>query len=365
MKQDFSTCQLKVGSSDWFSLGQGRKGHYILDFMEYAPKDEAMKAEEMEEENKENDVEEIFDSWFIEPSMEEEAEVRQEKCVLFEVENTHTMAEEAIRRSQEGKVLKFSEVYVDAGNLARRVTQMSKEAEVSMFGSPEWDFKKKEIRKQFLELVKKEGPYFIWMVPPCTKWSLIQCLNMRTDEQIRRMMRDRDEEEDIHMKLTKETYDKCQKQDTGYGFEYPHGADAWETRTINDMRGYRDAVCHRCRTGLQYYGKDNRSLGFVKIPTRARTNSKYVFEVLNLSCICRPGTHVVMDGKSKQLKQMQNYEDGFVRRAVRAILKDMEERWRRREVLKIFVAEELEEKAKEKNEKITEEEKKMMKSYGK
>ena len=68
---------------------------------------------------------------------------------------------------------------------------------------------------------------------------------------------------------------------------------------------------------------------------------------------------------------MQNYEAGFTRRAADAVMIDMEEKWRQREMVRIFVSEELEEMEVEQMEKemktnqIAEEEKALMKTHGK
>ena len=63
---------------------------------------------------------------------------------------------------------------------------------------------------------------------------------------------------------------------------------------------------------------------------------------------------------------MQNYEKGFVKRAADAIYQEMEERWRQREIAKIYMVEEQDEKSKtKKTSSITEEEKKLMKTHSK
>ena len=75
--------------------------------------------------------------------------------------------------------------------------------------------------------------------------------------------------------------------------------------------------------------------------------------------------HVVMEGKSAQLKQMQNYEFGFVRRASEGIVEDMEKQWKQREIAKIYMAEEMEKTKNDKTKVVSEENKQLMKSHGK
>ena len=103
-----------------------------------------------------------------------------------------------------------------------------------------------------------------------------------------------------------------------------------------------DAERDRCRTGLSVK-LTNGLIGKMKKPTRIRTNSPLVIEALNLSCNCAPGEHVKMEGRSRELKQMQNYEKGFVQRASEAIYEDMCQRWHDHEMLKIFVTDEVDE----------------------
>ena len=121
-----------------------------------------------------------------------------------------------------------------------------------------------------------------------------------------------------------------------------------------------DAECDRCRTGLVCRDSNGRVLGKGKKPTRIRTSSPFVHEALHLQCQCRNGEHGRMEGRSKDLKRMQNYENGFTDRATEAIHKDMIKRWQTRETLKIFMADELDEMEIEEEQK--KERKEMMKT---
>ena len=66
--------------------------------------------------------------------------------------------------------------------------------------------------------------------------------------------------------------------------------------------------------------------------------------------LCWIGTHVGsgLIGKGAALKEMQNYEPGFVLRAATAIYKNMEENWRKRQIAQVMVTEELNENESEK-----------------
>ena len=63
---------------------------------------------------------------------------------------------------------------------------------------------------------------------------------------------------------------------------------------------------------------------------------------MGLKCQCGDEPHVQMIVMPSVLKNMQNYEAGFVRKAGDWIYDDMEQRWMRREAAAIMVAEEVE-----------------------
>ena len=109
--------------------------------------------------------------------------------------------------------------------------------------------------------------------------------------------------------------------DSGVSFEHPRWAKSWETKTMKDLeeKNVQDAECDRCRTGLILRDQRGQVLGKVKKPTRIRTNSPSVHEALHLKCQCKAGEHVKMEGRSKELKRMQNYESGFTEKAADAI----------------------------------------------
>ena len=110
-----------------------------------------------------------------------------------------------------------------------------------------------------------------------------------------------------------------------------------------EEKNVQDAECDRCRTGLILRDQRGQVLGKVKKPTRIRTNSPSVHEALHLKCQCKAGEHVKMEGRSKELKRMQNYESGFTEKAADAIYQDMVRRWRNEETLKIFMMDEMDE----------------------
>lgn len=175
--------------------------------------------------------------------------------------------------------------------------------------------------------------------------SYMQNLNAITDEEKKRLDEGRHDEENTHITFVSQVFDVGEEIDAGVSCEHPRWAKSWETKTMKDLQSkdVMDAECDRCRTGLVLRDQKGKLIGRVKKPTRVRTSSPFVHEALHLKCQCQAGEHVKMEGRSKELKKMQNYTSGFTKIASEATYKDMVNRWRNAEVLKIFMMHELDE----------------------
>ena len=374
VKQDYENETLKVMNSEWFKPDRGIRGHYLLDLMDYgSSRGEHVNLLEEELVNLEVEglklVEEAFDDpWRIEALLEKEPNGADEQVLLeCDSEVVAEAVQKALQKNVNGRKLRFFEVYVDRGNLSSEMAERYEDVEVSVFGLPDWDFSSKKVQQEFLQLVLEVHPYFIWIAPPCTIWSTMQRLNTWTE--FRRMMLEdqRQEEEDTHLQFTRDMADLSEEEDIGFGFEHPHGALSWSRKPLKSMEGYHDAVCNRCQTGLMLEDTKTGEVRSVKKPTRIRTKSSFLYEALNLPCTCEVGSHFNMEGKSAALKEMQNYEIGFVEKAIHACYEEMMEIWKRREIAKILMAEETmeENQKKRRADEITEEEKANMKTHGK
>ena len=351
---DYKNNRMKIGDSAWIQPERNERGHFILDLMMYQ---DNYYAEEIycqiEDENEmgiePNDklIEEgPLDVWDIEPVME--AYMVNEKVETKLLEKPFKddgLAERVAERLREGKKLKFFEVYVDQGNLSLYLTQKHDDVEASTFSLPEWDFNEPKVRAEFIQLLREVSPDFIWMAPPCRKWSAMQRLNRRTPEQRKALKDTRDDEENSHLTLVKDVSEVTKVIESDYAMEHPHGAESWDTETLQSMKGYFEGICNRCQTGLYY--KDAKQEGPVRKQTRKRTNSRNVAEAMHLPCSCEE-KHIPMDGKSQKLREMQNYEEKFVQLAGQAIYDTMDENWRKKEIVKIMVAEEIEKEEKKK-----------------
>lgn len=133
-----------------------------------------------------------------------------------------------------------------------------------------WDFLDKEVRQEFTQLLREVSPDFVWIAPPCRKWSSMQRLNLRTESQRKKLAKERKIEEESRLALVSETARITKEDENGYACEHPHGADSWKTRTMESMKGYCEAICNRCRTGLWF--EDDKFAGPVRKQTRIRTS---------------------------------------------------------------------------------------------
>ena len=357
-KQDFSKGTMQVMNGQWFKPERGHRGHYVLDLLN---RDEVCMMEESPS-----------DPWHIELTLELDALETNDEAFL-EIEDHQTLVAEVTKKATQSKSLLFFELYVDKGNLATSLAEKYDDVTVATFSLPEWDFSKVSVRTAFLKLLKAERPHFVWIAPPCTKWSKMQNLCALTPEYQSYLQDVRAEEESSHLWLTKRVSDYCENDDAGFGFEHPKEALSWKTETIESMNKdiYKDAICDRCQTGLVYRDSSGIVVGKVKKSTKIRTNSDSVFEALHLQCQCNPGEHIPMEGKSRALRAMQNYERGFTDRVAPAIYDTMVESWRKRETMKILVSEELndmevdDEKQKDRKPDISPEDKELMRTHGK
>ena len=369
---DYREGRMKIGDSSWFTPERNARGHYILDLMMYKDDNENEEAYgqfELDDEKLGSPgvelIDEPNDTWDIEPQMELEMENVeesrwQEMNEVFDVDET---ANEVLKRLRSKRKLKFFEVYVDQGNLAVHLATKYDDVEASTFSLPEWDFQKKEVRAEFIELLREVSPEFVWVAPPCRKWSAIQRLNRRTKEQQKKLKEEREKEERSHLSLVSEVAKETKKMENNYAMEHPHGAESWKTNTMEEMRGYFEGICDRCRTGLFYDGPD--ACGPVRKQTRIRSSSREVAEALHLPCQCEE-RHVPMEGRTRALQKMQNYEEEFVKRAADVIYKEMDRSWLKKEMAMIMVAEEVEEQKKKKKEaEVDDGEKEMSKTHSK
>ena len=121
------------------------------------------------------------------------------------------------------------------------MTKKSQDVEASTFALPEWDFKNPDVRAEFIQLRREVSPDFVWLAPPCRKWSAMQRLNRRTPEQRTALQEARQEE--AHLNLVSDVSEVSKEIDSSYAMEHPHGAESWESSAMQNMKGYYEGVC--------------------------------------------------------------------------------------------------------------------------
>lgn len=167
---------MQVMDGEWFSPERGHRGHYVLNLIDKS--DEVHVTEEV-----------LGELWNIEAPMDDDAGETNDEAVL-EVKDHDIFVSQIVERATKDKELLYFELYVDGGNLA---TELAKRPNVTVatFSLPEWDFGKDVVRKDFLQLLRSERPHFVWLAPPCTKWSTMQNLAARTPEARKKLEADR------------------------------------------------------------------------------------------------------------------------------------------------------------------------------
>ena len=71
-------------------------------------------------------------------------------------------------------------MYSGKGNLAKTFKDLGHEVMVSD-RNKRWDFTNDQHQKEFLMLHQRIGPDFVWLAPPCTKWSPLQFLSVKDE----------------------------------------------------------------------------------------------------------------------------------------------------------------------------------------
>ena len=212
--------------------------------------------------------------------------------------------------------------------------------EVSTFSLPEWDLDKKSTQETFINLMKRVAPSHLWQAPPCTLWSPMQGLNSRDEVKAQELLRKRPKLVKEQMTFVKQIFQLALEMGVYITIEHPERSLMWKTKPFEEMEVYYDVSLDRCRTGLVARSNDGSVMGPVRKRTRLRTTSLRMAEALDLQCQCF-APHVQMIGRAKELKDMQNYEKGFVKLAAAAIRSDVEETWARREMANIMTMEDL------------------------
>ena len=311
--QDYATGKIKMqGSDEWISPTRTSNGRYLLELL--PRKNENVLAVNLEDEpyvetpvipepgEYPDDMEPSYDA-----QLQDEARISEK-----EVQAAILAAEEVVMYEQSGRNKIFWELYVDQGSLSQRMAH----------------------QKTFKKLMCEAMPNHIWMSPPSPLWSTSQNLNCRTEAQKRELMRKRQLMARRQLDFVYEIFLMAVEMGIHATIEHPSGSAMWRRKPICDIPYYHNVIVNRCQTGLKALGDDGQ-MGPVRKQTTLRTTSNELYRAMSLPCCCQE-PHVQMWGKSAALKEMQNYEPGFVNLAVKAIQTEMENTWAKRHALNIF-----------------------------
>ena len=139
---------------------------------------------------------------------------------------------EAAYRAAETTQATFWEVYSGSGNLASAMA--ARGFQVRTFDLPDWDFEKPRCCREFMELLDAEMPHVVWLAPPCTPWSPLQNMNVRTDQDNELLEATRDYHHHTHLKFTRRVFLRMSQ----YGIvvlEHPLSSRAWTTPAFHDL----------------------------------------------------------------------------------------------------------------------------------
>ena len=216
---------------------------------------------------------------------------QQQQALHRKATTDEVLAAHATRKMQ------FWEIYSGNANLA---TAMAKKGyQVKTFDLLSgWDFTKPSHQRDFIHLFYHAAPEVIWIAPPCTKWSPIQRLNIKTEADRERLEAQQEHEEGTHLRFSKTIHNKQRKQQRVSLFEHPRYAQSWETQTLQQLEGY-DAHIDQCQYGATMPDHDGIEQ-YIRKPTRLRVTHELLAEHLERIC-ADDHYHLPLEGSSPNI----------------------------------------------------------------
>ena len=169
---------------------------------------------------------------------------------------------------------------------------------VRTFDLPKWDFTRPADRRAFLRLMHEERPHVVWFAPPCPKWSPLQNLTARGQNQQELLDVERQSQHASHLKLTRRGFEHQYSTGGIAVVEHPKPSLAWRTPAFRDMPGWA-AILDQCAVGAKLPNQYGR-LTPIKKATRLQVTHKVLFDMLSLRC---PGhsLHLPLVGHSPRI----------------------------------------------------------------
>ena len=191
----------------------------------------------------------------------------------------HQVLEHGLRAHEAGQKI-FWEVYSGCGLLSQEMARRGYKV-FSFDYNTGWDFDKPSHRNEYFKLLDEVAPDFVWIAPSCKKWSHMQNINLKTEQQRFALQCERDYNEAVHLKLSRRTYDTQHREGRDSGIEHPKLSEAWNTKTWHDLPGY---ACHLDQCAFDAMIADY----YIKKPTRLQLTNQQMAEDLAWTC---PGDH--------------------------------------------------------------------------
>ena len=219
----------------------------------------------------------------------------QQQCQLAQQKH---MIHQALAVYEKGQLQSW-EIYSGSGNLSKELANLG-HAVLTFDINNGWDFTQRAHQRAFLELQEQMAPRFVWLAPPCRKWSPLQRLRCREPWQHEVLQAERDVEENTHLRFSKKVYCNQLKRKDHAILESPKPADSWKTRTFKSMddqwyKGHLD----QCAVGARLPDHDGQWLP-IKKPTTLAASDPKLAELITATC---PGCpcHLPLKGSSPMI----------------------------------------------------------------
>ena len=158
------------------------------------------------------------------------------------------MVHQALAMYEKGQLQSW-EVYSGSGNLSHELAALG-HAVMTFDINNGWDFTQRSHQKAFLDLQEQMEPRFVWLAPPCPKWSPLQRLRCRDPLMKEVLQAERDIEEHTHLRFSKKVYCNQLKRKEHAVLESPKPSDSWKTRAFQSMDDrWRKGHLDQCAVG--------------------------------------------------------------------------------------------------------------------
>ena len=168
-----------------------------------------------------------------------------------------------------------------------------------------WNFEEESHRRAAWERVHQDDPMFITGSPPCTMFSVLQCMNPSikgADQEAVAGFREQLGKARQHVEFCCKLYEYQLKRGAHFVHEHPWGARSWDMECVTKLIHNEDvmiAMVDQCRFGLETSGEDG-STGPARKRTGFMSSSWTVIEELDGACngLHKRHNHLI-DGRAK------------------------------------------------------------------